>query len=96
MQNGDWGEDGILGFRLTRWGSSALHPRLFKSAVSPLPPSTDNQRFAASRLPVSNGVDLSRSRSRQDFQPACLAGSKVLLGERFAPFRVVFPPDRRL
>jgi hypothetical protein len=29
-------------------------------------------------------------------QPACLAGSKVLLGERVAPLRVVFPPDRRL
>ena len=29
-------------------------------------------------------------------QPACLAGSKVLLGERVAPFRVVFPPNRRL
>jgi hypothetical protein len=26
-------------------------------------------------------------------QPAYLAGSTVLLGERFAPFRVVFPPD---
>jgi hypothetical protein len=26
----------VLGFRLARWGSPALHPRLSKSAVSPL------------------------------------------------------------
>ena len=34
--NGEaWGI-AVLGFRLARWGSPALHPRLSKSAVSPL------------------------------------------------------------
>ena len=42
----------ILGFRLTRWGSSVLHPRLSKSAVSPLHPSIDNQHTAVSQLPT--------------------------------------------